>query len=181
MPAPADRQCRPSYDGPMRRPFPIIPRGPRRARSDRPREHLLACPRVSPEWELGALRALMKPQERGRILHRPAEQPWPPDAADRVEAARALVRDRLGYDPKPHLPGEGDYFLAASVPDARLPHAMAFSVVLSRALPGLWFVLGRLYVRDGRFFRRQRGFKLNLVPASSVHLPRAVRAAIRGS
>ena len=135
---------------------------------------------MSPEWELGALRALMKPQERGRILHRPAEQPWPPDAADRVEAARRAVVERLGYDPGPHLPEAGEYYLAADVAESDLPAARAFAVVLSRRLPGLWLVLDRLFVRDGRFYRRERGFKLNLVEAGDVHLPREVRAALRG-
>jgi len=40
--------------------------------------------------------------------------------------------------------------------------------------------VGRVFVRDGRFFRRERGYRLNLVEATNVHLPRAVRAALRG-
>ena len=95
------------------------------------------------------MRALMKPQTKGAILHRKAEQPWPADAAERVAAARRLVRDRLGYDPHPHFPPAGDYHLVIEVPERELPHAMAFAVVLSEALPGVWLVLGRLYVRTG--------------------------------
>ena len=53
-------------------------------------------------------------------------------------------------------------------------------MLLSRHLPGLWLVLDRLFIRDGRFFRRERGFKMNLVEASNVHLTRAIRDAVRG-
>ena len=120
----------------------------------------------------------MKPQARGAILHRPAEQPWPAGAAATVEAVRRLAADRLGYDPRPHLPPAGDYLLAATVEPADLPRAMAFAVLLSRALPGVWLVLGRLYLRDGGFFRRRRGRELVLVPANDVHLPRGLRTAI---
>jgi hypothetical protein len=162
-----------------RRPLPIHPRGPRRSPVRRPRL-LLACPRVAPDWELAAFRALIKPQTKAAIEHRAAEQPWPADAPDRVEAARHLVRDRLGYAPDLHLPPAGDYRLVAEVAPADLDPAKALALLLSLKLPGVWLVLGRLFVRDGRFFRRDRGWRLNLVPASNVHLPREVRAALRG-
>src|SRR5688500_3416867 len=80
------------HRGRMRRPLPVMPRGPRRRRPTGPRRRLFACPRVAPDWELGALRALMKPQANGAILHRDARQPWPDDAADAVETARRVVR-----------------------------------------------------------------------------------------
>lgn len=173
----------------MPRPLPTLPRGPRRRRRDPPRL-VLAVPRVDPAWELGALQALMKPQAKGAIVHRPAAQPWPADAADaadRVAAACRLARDRLGYDPRLHLPAgpgagddPGDFHLVADVAADDLPRAIAFAVVLSEALPGVWVSLGRLFMRDGRFYRRERGFKLRLVPAPNVHLRRDLRAALRG-
>jgi hypothetical protein len=141
---------------------------------------LLACQRVAPDWELAALRALIKPQTKGSIEHRPAEQPWPAGAAERVEAARQVIRDRIGFDPVLHFPSAGDYRLVAEISPRDLGAARALVLLLSTRLPGAWFVLGRLFVRDGRFFRRQRGWKLNLVPATNVHLPRDVRAALRG-
>ena len=55
----------------------------------------------------------------------------------------------------------------------------ALALVLSQRLPDLWFVLDRLFVKAGRFYRRERGVKLNLVPATNVHLTRAVRGALR--
>ena len=166
----------------MARPFPVLPRGPRRVPKPKP-QRLLAVPRVAPDWELGALEALMMPKAKTRdaIRHRSSQQAWPADAAARVEAACALARDRLGYDPQPHLPDAGDFLLAMSVDEVDLPRAMAFAVLLSNALPAVWIILGRLYVRDGRFFRRERGVKLNLIPAAKVHLTRQMRAAIRGS
>jgi hypothetical protein len=122
----------------------------------------------------------MKPkeQEKGAIRHRPAHQPWPDDAARRVEGACRVARDRLGFDPRPHLPPSGDYFLVLSVPREELHRATAFAVLLSHALPRQWLVFGRLYLKDGAFYRRERGFKLNLVPATNVHLTREMRAAV---
>ena len=163
----------------MPRPLPVNPRGPRRAAA-RGAETLLGIPRVSPEWELGALRVLMKPKEHEKdaIRHRPAHQPWPDDAGERVEGACRAARERLGYDPAPHLPPEGDYLLVLSVPREELHRATAFAVVLSHALPDQWLVFGRLYLKDGGFYRRERGFKLTLVPATNIHLTREMRAAV---
>ena len=172
----------------MRRPLPTLPRGPgrRRAPGARPEKLLLACPRVSPEWELGALRALMKPHDwtRGAIAHRPAEQPWPPGAAGAVEAAACEVAARLKPDPLPrlHFPPAGDYWFVVEASQDQLDVAKALGVVLSKHLPGVWLAVGRLHFRDGRFFRRKRDntFKFRLAPSPSVHLPREVRAALRG-
>jgi hypothetical protein len=44
----------------------------------------------------------------------------------------------------------------------------------------VWITLERLFVRDGRFYRRERGYKFDLVEATNVHLSRATRAALRG-
>lgn len=165
----------------MVRPLPTFARGARRARSNPPRI-VLACPRVCPEWELGTLRALMKPHEftRGAVEHRDARQRWPDDAATAIDAARRAVAERLGYSPALHLPDGGDYWLIGEVDEADLQHARALAAVLSRRLPGLWLTLGKLYVRDARFYRRERGFLLTLREASDVHLPRDVRSALRG-
>jgi hypothetical protein len=174
----------------MRRPFPTLPRGPGRrgaARTGAPRrQHLLACPKISPEWELGALRALMKPHDwtRGAVAHRPAEQPWPTGAAASVERAVNEVIARLKPDPPPrlHVPEAGDYWFVVEAAENQLDVAKALAVVLSKRVPGVWITLGRIYVRDGHFFRHKRDntFKLRLVPSTNIHLPRDVRAAVRG-
>lgn len=163
----------------MPRPFPVIPRGPRRRRAAAPARVLFACPRVAPDWELAALRALMKPQAGGAIAHRPAVQHWTDGAEQVVRAACRDALDRLGYGPPLHFPRSGDYSFAAEVDGASLDDAKGFALLVSTRLPALWFVFGRLFLKGGRFYRRERGVKLNLVPANDVHLTRAVRAALR--
>ena len=167
----------------MPRPLPTLPHGPRRRRiRDDGRRFVLGCPRVSPEWELGALRVLMKPHDwtRGAIEHRRREQAWPADAAQATTAARDAVRERIGFGPDLHFPDGGDFFLVAEVTQRDVDAARALALALSRRLPGLWLTLDRLFVRDGKFYRRERGFKFDLVEASSVHLPKGMRAALRG-
>ncbi len=147
---------------------------------------LLGCPRVSPEWELSTLAALMRPTaaRRGRVEHRGGGQPdWPADAADRVPRLLADVAGRLGVDVAGwglSLPPMGEYFIVGQVPAGADVAGRAVAVALSAALPDHWFVLGRLFVQAGRFYRRRRGYRLELVPAADVHLPRDVRAKLRG-
>lgn len=166
----------------MPRPLPLIPHGPRRSRRVERATLLFGCPRVCPQWELAALGVLMKPKEhtRGAIQHRPAEQNWPGHAPAEVEAARRLIRERLEVNFEPRLPPAGDYRLIVEVPAPRIEEAKALAAVLSKRLPDLWFVLDRLFIRNGRFFRRERGYKLNLIEVTNVHLPRPIRAALRG-
>lgn len=161
-----------------RRPLPNIPRAARRPRP-RPAELLLACPRISPEWELGALRALIKPQTKGAIIHRDGRQTWPADAEATVRRIAAVLEQRLVLPLEIHLPAEGEYFFLARIPAKRQTDGLALAAALSAALPDLWFTYGRLYLRAGRFYRRERGVKLWLVEASNVHLPRELRAALR--
>ena len=147
--------------------------------------HLLAYPRVSPEWELGALRALMKPHDwtRGAIAHRPAHQPWSAAIRRLVEEMTAALVERLKPNPPPrlHFPEQGDFWFVIEAVEDQLDVAKALGVVLSKRLPRAWMTLGRIHFRDGRFYRRKRDntFKFRLVPSATVHLPRPVRAALR--
>ena len=161
------------------RPLPHIPRGPRRP-LPATEALLLGCPRVSPEWELSALRALIKPQMGSRIRHRSGLQTWPAGADAQVRAAASACAERLDFEPTIHMPETGDYFLIANIPRRQLEEAKALAVMLSRRLPELWFVLGRLNVRNGRFFRRRFGYKLELRHASNVHVRRDIRTALSG-
>ena len=140
---------------------------------------LLACPRVAPDWELGALRALMKPQTRGAIAHREAAQPWDGDVVLAIERSARDAGKRIGFVARLHFPVDGDYLLACQIDSAGCEEAKGFAVLASTRLPALWFVIGRVFVKGGKFYRRARGFKLHLAPASNVHLTRPIRAALR--
>jgi hypothetical protein len=140
---------------------------------------LLACPRVAPDWELGALRALMKPQTRGAIAHRKAVQSWDAGAVRAIERSAREANERVGFAAELHFPINGDYLFACEIDRAACEEAKGFVALASTRLPELWFVIGRVFVKGGRFYRRARGFKLHLVPASNVHLTRPIRAALR--
>jgi hypothetical protein len=147
---------------------------------------LLACPRVSPEWELSTLAALMRPTaaRRGTVEHRGGGQdPWPAGTDRHALDLLATVGDRLGVDLAAwgvQASPNGEFFLVGQVPAGSEVAGRAAAVVLSRAVPDHWWVLGRLFVRDGRFYRRRRGYRLELVAANDVHLPRDVRGKLRG-
>jgi hypothetical protein len=143
---------------------------------------LVACPRVSPEYELNAVHALMKPNERtkGKIAHTAGRQEWSAEAAAVVEAVLREGGERLAFAADLHRPAEGDYWFAFAVPAVRLEEAKGLALAISVRLPATWLTLGRLLVRDGRFFRRQHGYKLRIVPATNVHLRREIRGALKG-
>jgi hypothetical protein len=162
------------------RPIPVHPRGPRKRAASRPKRHVFGCPRISPEWELDAFRALIKPRpERAALLKAEPQQPWPGRARVTLAEVRAIVAERFAYEPQIHADAAGDYHFVAAVAEVDVPLARAAAVLLSRRLPATWFVVGRIFIRDGRFFRRERGYKLNLVEATNVHLPKAVRRALK--
>ena len=142
---------------------------------------LLGVPRVSPERELAAIRALIKPQagDALRLQIDSGEQALPPGGDGRVRRVAAAASAHLGLALELHLPPAGEYLALARCPMAALPAALAAALLLSRELPGLWVVVGRLFVRDQVFYRRERGVKLRLRPAASVHLSKPMRAAFR--
>lgn len=167
----------------MPRPLPTMMHGPRsRGRAMSDRRIILGAPKASPEWELGALRVLMKPHDwtRGAIAHRTPFQTWPADGAARVDEAFAVARQRLGFDATAHFPEAGDFHFLAQFTGSVSTNARALALLISRRLPGLWLTVDRLFVRDGKFYRRERGFKLNLAEATNVHLPRETRAKLKG-
>ena len=143
---------------------------------------MLGCPRVSPEWELGMLHVLMKPKPmtRGAVEHRGGEQAWPPGADAALEQALGIVRERLGTELTVHRPAEGAYHFLVEYTPGQEGELRALAQLLSRRLPELWFVVDRLFVNGGVFYRRQFGYKLKLVAAANVHVPRAIRSALRG-
>lgn len=172
---------------------PNLPYGPRARRMTGEREEQallsLVVPVASPQRELHALRALVKPHHwtREAVRHRlatdatrSAEQAW-------EEAWRAplLVRareaaGRVGVAVEwTELGGDAAHACLRFAPGTPAPLARAVAAACSAGFPTTWFALGRLYLRGGRFWRRERGYKLNLRPAGDVHLPRGARAALR--
>lgn len=91
-----------------------------------------------------------------------------------------MVGERLGTEVTAHHGAEGAYHFVVEYSPEQGGEVLAVAQLLSRRLPDVWFVLDRLFVHSGVFYRRQFGYKLKLVPATNVHVPRAVRAALRG-
>jgi hypothetical protein len=121
-----------------------------------------------------------KPQTRGAVEHRDGMQHWPADGPSKVQKIIEVIEEQFGLHIEMHCPDHGEYFAAASVPARRRLEGLALATALSIAMPDLWFVYGRLFLQAGKYFRRERGFKLWLVEATNVHLPREMRAALRG-
>ena len=143
---------------------------------------LVGCPRISPQWELLVVSTLMKPKphKQAALEHRKAEQPWRAGAAEHLidvidEAAR-----RLDVDSPFHWPAAGEYHVVGEWSVDQQDTARGFAVALSAATPELWWVVGRLFVKAGRFYRRRRGYELELTPARDVHLPRELRQTLAG-
>jgi hypothetical protein len=128
------------------------------------------------------LQVLMKPKPltRGAVEHRDGEQAWPTGADAALEQALGIVRERLGTELTVHRQVEGAYHFLVEYTPQQGGEVLALAQLLSRRLPELWFVVDRLFVNCGVFYRRQFGYKLKLVPASNVHVPRAIRGALRG-
>ena len=135
---------------------------------------VLRCPRISPEWELAARLALVKPKPytKDKIAHRDPEQRWPRNA-------RRIVADMLG-GAAVKFPVSGVDRMIVSFADVEPSRAKRLSRKLSRALPELWFELtdeegAVTYLRNGVSYLRAGKYKLELVRASRVRLRRAVR------
>lgn len=160
------------------RPFPVHPRGPRKRRP--PHETLLlACPKFSPQWELSALRALMKPQTRGAIEHTSPEQKWPFGLERDLREVCGLLGERLGFPIEPIFPDGNEFHMVITLPGTAWLESLAAARAISGVVPACWFTLGRVFIRDGKFFNRERGYKLNLRPSKHHRVPRAIAAKVR--
>lgn len=162
----------------MPRPLPINPRGMRRKRQP-PSRLVLGCPKISPEWSLGALRALIKPQYKGAIEHRSAEQKWEAYFEPMVREIAQVIHERLGWLAELHFPSDGDFHFIIEVDAREIEAAKALAVLLTQRMD-LWLTLGRWYIHRGKFFTRHRSHNILFQPAKSVHLTRNVRAALKG-
>ncbi len=159
--------------------MPAFQRGPRKpAPADV--AHLLGCPRLDPTWELSAVGALMKPQEREAIAHRPAEQPWDDQHAEAARRLLATAAERLDLTLNIATPGVGDYHLITDLAGTDATLGRGLALALSKRFPAHWFRLDRLLIRDGTFHKRLRNYKLELRVAHGATVPREVRAALKG-
>ena len=126
------------------------------------------------------MRALFKPQLKNEILHRRASsQRWTED--DRASVARAVHELQARLDqplPTLHFPGAGEYWMITTLPRDQLELAKTIAVLLSRHLPRRWIAVGKLMVRNERFYRRTGRFNLVLKSARDVHIRRELRRTI---
>lgn len=115
---------------------------------------------------------MIKPQTKDAILYRPAEQNLSGAVAGAIASAVRAFGDRTGYRAELYWAGEGDYHFVSSIAGGDLGLAQALGLAISRVRPELWLTCGRLLVRDGRFYRRRRGVRLELVEATGVRVPK---------
>ena len=130
--------------------------------------NLLTCPRISPEWELAATLALVKPKPytKDKIQHSFSRQRWPRNARRIIEAFAASHALTVTF----HRNGSHRMTMELSPPSAK-----RLARRLSRLLPTLWFDLSGQLLRDGVFYTRTGRYKLELVRANRVRLRRSVR------
>jgi hypothetical protein len=131
----------------------------------------LVCPRISPEWELAAQLALVKPKPytKEKIAHRNPQQPWPRNARKIVAEC---CNDAVAVD----FPKYGDHRMIAEFGEMDAARAKGLARKLSRALPELWFILdNQTYLRAGVVYQRTGRYNLELVRADRMRLRRAVR------
>jgi hypothetical protein len=120
-----------------------------------------------------------KPHTRAAIEHRSSEQPWPRDAEDRVRELCKQLVDCLGVEIAPEFPHAGDYFLAIQLPTQAWPEDLAIARAISQQLPGCWLTLGRVFIRDGVFYNREKGWKLTLVESRHHRVPAVIARKLR--
>jgi len=136
---------------------------------------VIACPRVSPQWELAATLALVKPKPytKSALGGRDPFQRF-------GRAGRKIVAELTGELPEgswslTYSTG-GEHILQIEVNDT-WGVARGLALRLSRAMPELWFTLTppASYLRDGEFYRRCGKYKLELVRTNHTRLRRSIR------
>ncbi|MEA2734188.1 MAG: hypothetical protein QOE14_639 [Humisphaera sp.] len=149
----------------------------------------LVCPRISPEWELAAQLALVKPKPytKDKIAHRAPEQHWARNARKIiVECLESWGAPGPGVrrpgDKSPGLaiavefPKSGEHRMIADLGEMEPARAKRLARKLSRSLPDLWFTFDdAMYFRDGVVYQRTGRYNLELVRAGRTRLRRAVR------
>ncbi len=149
-------------------------------------------PLHSPKRQADELRVLMKPHDwtRQALVHRVAadagrpevEQPWHADD-EAVLLERAMkAADRLTLTLQT-VETDADERLRLEVVGTTGPAVesslRAVAATCSALRPKLWFVIGRVAMHQGQFWRRKRGATPQWIEHKSLHLTRDARAAVR--
>src|SRR3954469_13364269 len=97
----------------------------------------LVCPRISPEWELAAQLALVKPKPytRDKIAHRDPQQPWSRNAP------KVIAQWLEGLGLTAEFPKAGDHRMIVAFRKIEPARVKRIARKLSRCLPELWFML----------------------------------------
>ena len=143
----------------------------------------LVCPRISPEWELAAQLALVKPKPytKEKIAHRDPQQRLPRNVRRIVgmclERPGAKAPGLAGVSVE--FPKSGDHDVIVDFGDLVAARAKRVARKISRALPELWFMFDDgdddIYLRAGVVYQRTGRYNLELVRADRMRLRRAVR------
>jgi hypothetical protein len=141
---------------------------------------VIACPRVSPQWQLAATLALVKPKPytKSAMGGRDPLQRWPRGARKIVAELTSELPD--GCWSVTYATG-GNHLLKIELNET-WGVARGLALRLSRALPELWFTLTppASYLRDGEFYRRCGKYKLELVRTTHTRLRRSIRFGFLG-
>jgi hypothetical protein len=137
---------------------------------------VMTCPTISPEWQLAAELALVKPKPytKDKIQHATARQRWPRNArriVDDFAAAHELTATYASRGPNRVL---------IDMTRVTPPRAKRLARKLSRLLPTLWFDFAGSYLRDGEFHTRRGRYRLELVKSDRPRLRRSVKYGFLG-
>lgn len=131
----------------------------------------MTCPRISPEWELAAQLALVKPKPytKDKIAHRDPRQVFP-------RGARRALEQCAGIGLAIDFPRSGPHRITVDFRGVHPSRAKRLARKISRCLPELWFALSDgTYLRGGVLYLRTGKYNLELVRATRVRLRRSVR------
>jgi hypothetical protein len=139
-------------------------------RYDRRMPISLVCPRISPQWELAARLALVKPKPytKNALTNASPRQKW-------SRRARRLVEElSANADATAEFPARGEHHFIIKLDDD-MNQARRFARQISRALPDLWFILDGDHLRGGVFYQRTGKYNLELIPTTRMRLRRSIR------
>lgn len=166
----------------MSRPLPTIPRGAKR-RSPPPQVDRIVfrCPSVSPEYELRAFIALVKPQFKRAVTHRSGRQVLPRAAGRIVGELIANLGPRVAARTEGRVCPADDNLLQIEFDPRDARRARALAIDISTRFASLWFFFNDRLLHGGRFYRRQGRYRLVPVSLRVPRLPRELFLTMVGA